>query len=235
MTVYKDSVVADSLKRVVNFYNKYNRKPNTVTVAGKPINWSEYVKISQITAKQSAVDKFRKENGRTPNYVTITELQLPYKVYNALFEKATVIKTDGDSTFDYFTKIFGKVGTIDEALGKVKDKGYGHYFNDLLSNKQVIDYIKAGKGVNCTDSCQMFWHIAKQLGYDVKCIHVKCKGGDGHVRLQLRHSKHTGGNWINRDPACVLSNNGKAVTAIWCSDGKIIDTNPAWFMETLNK
>jgi len=38
----------------------------------------------------------------------------------------------------------------------------------------------------------------------VQFVHVKCRvSGTGHIRLRLRHKKHTGGNWINRDPAAV--------------------------------
>lgn len=28
--------------------------------------------------------------------------------------------------------------------------------------------------------------------------------GTGHIRLRLRHKKHTGGKWINRDPQRLL-------------------------------
>lgn len=231
---YKDVDVADSLKRVVNFYNQYKRKPNTVTVAKQTVKWADYVQIKQISDKQAVVDKFKKDNGRDPAYVIITGLQINYGTWKALFEK-TVVKTDsGDAVFNYFVKVFGEVKTIDEAFTKVNGRGYEYYYNDRDSNKTVIDRMKKKLGNNCTDLCQCFWHIAKALKYDVKCIHVQCQSG-GHVRLQLRHAKHTGGNWINRDPACVLSNNGKPVTAIWCSNGRLIDVNPAWFMETINK
>jgi hypothetical protein len=80
----------------------------------------------------------------------------------------------------------------------------------------------------------VFWHIAKALGYEVKCMHVQCSTG-GHVRLKLKHSKHTGGNWINRDPACVLSANGKPLTAIWCENAPLNATNPSWFLANVNR
>lgn len=156
-----------------------------------------------------------------------------------------VIKTNksspvqsNDSVFNYFVKVFGNVSTIDEALSKVKGKGYGHYFNDFLSNKQVIDNLHSGNGQkpNCTDAVQVFYHIAKVLGYEVIIEHVLCTGsGEGHVRLKLRHSKHTEGNWIRRDPACVVSANGKPVNAIWCSDGRLLATNPSWIFESINR
>lgn len=42
---YKDFDVADSLKRAVNFYNQYKRKPRTVTVNKKTVKWEDYIKI----------------------------------------------------------------------------------------------------------------------------------------------------------------------------------------------
>lgn len=36
-------------------------------------------------------------------------------------------------------------------------------------------------------------------------VHVRCRvSGTGHIRLRLRHKKHTGGKWINRDPQRLL-------------------------------
>ena len=41
---------------------------------------------------------------------------------------------------------------------------------------------------------QVYYRIAKSLGYDVQFVHVKCRvSGTGHIRLRLRHKKHTGG------------------------------------------
>ena len=91
-------------------------------------------------------------------------------------------------------------------------------------------------GINCTDSCQVFWHIAKALGYDVHCLHVRCSGGDGHVRLKLRHKKHTDGAWILRDPAAVLDRNGREVSYNWCANGyTLLATDPSWFLANVNR
>lgn len=36
-------------------------------------------------------------------------------------------------------------------------------------------------------------------------VHVRCRvSGTGHIRLRLRHKKHTGGKWINRNPQRLL-------------------------------
>lgn len=44
---------------------------------------------------------------------------------------------------------------------------------------------------------QVYYRIAKSLGYDVQFVHAKCRvSGTCHIRLRLKHKKHTGGNWI---------------------------------------
>lgn len=132
-----------------------------------------------------------------------------------------------------FEAKFGEVSTIDGALAKVNGRGYAYYYDDRYTNKETANRVYKWLGANCTDLCHWFWHIAKALGYDVRCIHVGCRGGDGHVRLQFRHPTNTGGQWINRDPAAVLSDNGQGVTYCWCLDGTTWAVNPSWFLENL--
>ena len=58
--------------------------------------------------------------------------------------------------------------------------------------------------------------------------HVKCGvSGTGHIRLRLRHKKHSGGNWINRDPAAVADTTSGNVRAIWCEDRNVIAIDPS--------
>lgn len=140
-------------------------------------------------------------------------------------------KSYSEEIFDYFTSKFGSVDCIDDALEKVQGNGYGYYYDDVYSNRTSIDRMADGDGVNCTDSCHVFWHIGIVLGYDVQCIHVMCRGGDGHVRLQFRHDRNTDGEWIDRDPAAVLDGNN--VEDIWCSNGEYLSTDPDWFLENL--
>lgn len=165
------------------------------------------------------------ENKALPNYVYTT---------NKYFRKNE--ETYTDKIFNLFVSKFGKVNTIDEALGKIQGLGYGFYYDDHMTNVEVINNLanpNADKP-NCTDVSQMLWHIAKKLGYDVRAIHVWCNTSNvGHIRLQFRHVKHTNGYWINRDGACVI--NGGGITEIWCSNGTYLATNPDWFMENLNR
>ena len=189
-----------------------------------------------------------------PNYVTYKNFKISPYFLKAFFAKIIVNNYPAtqninskwftkpseseNAVLDYFIKKFGKVSTIDQALGKVEDKGYGHYFDDQKSNKQTIDAMadsNHSNDPNCTDTCHVFVNVGRGLGYEVHVIHVKCNGGDGHVRLKLRHKKHTDNEWIYRDPACVVSQNGKGVRCNWCMDGTLLATDPSWFMQNLNR
>jgi len=204
-------------REVAVFYNNNKRCPNYVEYQGKKI------KPQLFSLMFANIVDFINTNKRYPNYVAANS-----NVYMPRQDE-TINK---DAVYDYFVKVFGKVNTIDEALQKVKEHGYAYYYNDVYSNKNSIDRMKNRQGINCTDSCQVFYHIAKALGYTVTVEHVYCTGtGGGHVRLKL--SKN--GNTFRRDPACILSANGKPLTAIWCENGRLIDTNPSWFMQTINR
>lgn len=156
-------------------------------------------------------------------------------VNSKAFEKKT---EDTDNVYAYFIKTFGSVKTFIEALTKIQGKGYGFYFDDKLSNIQVIDGLahRTSNRPNCVDICQMMWHVAKGLGYDVRCLHVYCPVDKiTHVRLQVKHKTYTKGEWENYDPAAVAK--GSSVRTLWCSGAGsyIIATNPNWFLANVNR
>ena len=138
-------------------------------------------------------------------------------------------KTYSEEILEYFESKFGEMSCIDDCLEAIQGNGYGYYYDDQYSNYTSINRMANGQGVNCTDSCQVFWHLGKALGYDVRCLHIGCSGGDGHVRLQF----NKGDGWFNRDPASVL--NGNSISSIWCSSGTLWATNPSWFLENVNR
>lgn len=205
-------------KNFVNFIEKNKQVPNFSYFG------SYKIRPKLIIYAFAKIIVFYKENKALPKYCN----------FNSKVFSSTTKIVSNDEVFNYFVKIFGNVKTIDEAFNKVKDKGYAYYYDDIYSNKSSIDRIKAYRGVNCTDSCQVFWHIAKALGYDVRCIHVQCQSG-GHVRLQVKHPINTKGKWINRDPAAILSANGKPLTYIWCENGAQLAINPKWFLDNVNR
>ena len=204
----------DMCKRLIRFVETYKKMPNYVTYKTYEI---------------------------TPRLLTeiLSRILIYYDTYktlpayaNANSKVFTKPIESGNSVYDYFVQKTGKkFTTIDDLLEYVrKNFKYEFYFDDHKTNKQVTDS-KAG---NCTDLLQWLWNMAKAMGYDCKCIHVKCRvSGTGHVRGQFRHSKNTGGKWINRDIAAVAD--GGSVTSLWCADGYKIAENPSWFMQNINR
>ena len=178
--------------------------PNYVMLKNSTkIDKAEYVDIAIRT------EAFIRANGRLP----------------AIVYRMSKLPDYSDSTMKLFIKTFNyKRNTIDEALAIIaKKKLYSKYFDSQKTDQKTINDAKAGKGSNCVDWGQVYYRIAKSLGYDVQFVHVKCRvSGTGHIRLRLRHKKHTGGNWINRDPAAVADTTSGNVRSIWCDDGYLI-------------
>jgi hypothetical protein len=218
-------------------------------------------KISRQASKKEYIHLAKKltlfveKKGRLPDYVNYGDFKLSPRLLTYTFSKILIrynkngklqsevtlankvftkpLETHNE-VYKYFTKVFGPIASIDEALKKVMDKGYSYYYDDRYSNKESIDRIRKGQGVNCTDSCQVFYNITSALidlgkYKKVECLHVQCSTG-GHVKLRI--TKKDGTRFI-RDPACVLSNNGKGVTCVWCTNTGTI--NPSWFMMNLNR
>lgn len=142
-------------------------------------------------------------------------------------------KSYAEKLLEYFESKFGPMSCIDDCLEAVQGRGYAYYYDDQFDNYTAINRMADEEGDNCTDACQVFWNLSKALGYDVKCLHIGCSGGDGHVRLQLKHPINTDDEWINRDPAAVL--NGGSIDSIWCENGTIWDINPDWFMANIER
>ena len=189
--------------------------PNYVTLKNKEqIDKAEYVDMAIRT------ESYIRANGRLP----------------AIVYRKSTLPDYIDSTMKLFIKTYTFKGTsIDEALAVIaKKKLYSKYFDSQKTDKKTITDAKAGKGSNCVDWGQVYYRIAKSLGYDVQFVHVRCRvSGTGHIRLRLRHKKHTGGNWINRDPAAVADTTSGNVRSIWCEDGNVIAIDPSWIFTDL--
>ena len=192
--------------------------------------------------------KYVETHKQLPNYLTYKDIKIAPHLLTAFFAK--VIANNYPSTqninrkwytkpsetdtkvYDYFTKKTGKkYNTIDEFLGFLSSHYYYQkYYDDKKSNTEVID----SESGNCTDLLQMMINWAKAKGYECKCIHVQCRSsGTGHVFGKFKHKKHTGGNWITRDPAAVAG--GHDIHRVWCEEGYKLAENPSWFMQNLNR
>lgn len=205
---------------LVKFGNKNHRLLNYKTWKAKKISVKDY------TYLLARILIYQHVQGKLPS-----EININTKVWTKPTETSNKV-------CNYFIKVFGKVTTFTDALRKVDCKGYGYYFEDVLSNIQVIDGLKKsdGKKPNCVDVCHMMWNVAVGLGYDVRCLHVYCPRDDiTHVRLQVKHPKYTNNEWEDYDPAAVA--NGDGLNALWCngSGSYVIATNPTWFMSNVNR
>ena len=172
-------------------------------------------------------------------YLLNAEFQGNYKYASSSIQNTITVeeppkpqpKSYEQEILEYFESKFGEVNSIDEALSKVEDHGYGYYYDSQYSNKECINRMARWAGINCTDSSQVFYHIGRALGYTVQFIHVECSSGTGHVRLRLKHPVNTGGEWIYRDPAAVLEDNGQGVSYNWCLSGYVLAYDPSWIYE----
>ena len=220
--------------------------------------FSRQVSKNQFTGMAKRFTAYVEENKQLPSYITVSpDRKMCVNDYVFMFARLEVYIDEhgklpdsinvnskyfvkptepADKVYNYFVKTFGNFGdTIDGALGKIAGAGYGYYYDDKYSNLQSIGRMKQGLGINCTDSCHVFFnimlHLIKLGKYKkVECLHVQCSGGDGHVRLRITLND---GSYIYRDPAAVLSSG--SVSYNWCIDGELLDINPDWFMENLNK
>ena len=204
--------------------------------------------------------KYVETNKKLPNYITWQSYKIRVRDYTYVFAKIveaynrnghyakevnvnskqfTEAKENYDLVYDYFVKVFGAFNnTIDGALSKVMDSGYGYYYDDKKSNHETIDSMKSpnqNNKPNCTDSCQVFYNIMLKLiklgkYKKVELLHVMCSSG-GHVKLQITLND---GSKIIRDPAAIISKNGKGLTANWCTNTPKA-VNPSWFMSNLNR
>ena len=211
--IYKSDYL-DMAKRLVNYVEKNHALPNYIT-------WKNYkVKVRDYVYMFARILVYYDTNGKFPSYANVNS-----KAYTKPTET-------GDEIYNYFVKIFGKITCIDDALEKIAGRGYGYYYDDVYSNKQSIDRIKNKQGVNCTDATQMMKHVADGTGKykKVDCVHVKCRGGDGHVFLKITPKS---GSAFYRDPAAVLDSG--VVSKIWCSNGTVLAINPSWWVANLNR
>lgn len=216
--IFKTSYI-DMAERIIRYVEREEQLPSTVkftTKSGKVY----HINIDVATEMFSRILVYLDTNKAYPRYADINS-----KCFTAPTETSNAV-------YDNVTKKTGiKFITLDDVLAYVKK--YGRYifeYDDVRSNAEVTECMCG----NCTDWLQWLWNMAKAMGYDVRAIHVQCRvSGTGHVRGQFRHAKNTGGKWIDRDPAAVAD--GGDITDIWCDDGYVLGTNPAWFLQNLNR
>ena len=152
-----------------------------------------------------------------------------------VYIKANNTTNTSTPALDAFEKRFGKCEYIDDALAKIRGKGYAFYFSDKFTIQTTIDNIANGKGANCYDSAELGYRLAYDMNtkygrnYTVQFLHVWCPVSNyDHIRLRLK----TTGDWFYRDPASVLD--GGSVESNWCgTSNNIMEVNPSWLLTSV--
>ena len=203
-------------RRLIKYVETNKKMPNYVA-------WNDYAIIPRLLAYALArMLIYYADNGAFPKYVNFND-----KCYTKPTESENEV-------YKYFVETFGDFGdTIDGALEKVEGRGYAYYYDDVYSNRNSINRLRDYDGINCTDSCHVFYNIMLELikkgkYKKVECLHVMCSSG-GHVKLRITLND---GDRIIRDPACAISDNGNGYTCNWCTNDPIA-VDPSWFMENL--
>ena len=198
-------------------------------------------------------DEDNKKN-TLPNYVTYKSYKITPKLLTEILSRILVWYDNHSNTLPEYVNANSKVFTKPSETGNVvfdyfvnktkytpkclddvceyvrKYFKYQFYFDDVKSNKQVID----SKSGNCTDLLQFLCNMAVALGYEFKVIHTQCKvSGTGHVYGMFRRKGTS--NWFVRDIACIAD---ESRFCIWCevpNKGNKLAENPSWFMQNINR
>ena len=220
--IYKSSYI-DMAERTVKYVESKKKVPNNVRYTTKS-NKEYLIEAKVCTYLFAKIVVYYSKNKKYPQPMNITS-----KVFKQPSEPANEV-------FAYFEKVFGKINCIDDALEYMGRYGtYGYYYDDVYSNKQSIDRMRNGQGVNCTDSLQVTVNLMKEFikrgkYKSVTVLHVLCSGGDGHVRMKVTAND---GSVFYRDSACTLSD---GTICNWCTSGyTLLAEDPYWFMQNLNR
>lgn len=120
----------------------------------------------------------------------------------------------------------GKFNNFTEFWQKIRGRGYKHYYNSSYNLEQEISRIIKREGINCTDSMELCYSLAKEMGYQVQYIHVMCKQG-GHIRGKIRG--HEFKEWTRIDPAAAISTSTRApIGKVWCDYPNAHIENGTW-------
>ena len=213
----------DMAKRVYNFIMKNGKVPTSVrTPNGLKMPIKLYI------YGMSAVIQYYNNHKKLPE-----TCNFDYHIFIKPAPKPE--KSRSEKILDYFESLFGVCKYIDDALAKIRGRGYSFYFSDGYNMYETIRRVYNGEGANCYDIAEVLYHLALGMNtkygrnYQVQYLDVWCPvSGYDHIRLRLRNGSN--GEWFYRDGACVLD--GGAITENWCgTSNNIIEVNPSWIMD----
>lgn len=205
----------DMIKRFNAFVMKNKREPLTIKITS---SGSDYISLIRYRDMLLRYTNFYKANKRYPNYIVINPAAAE-PTYDS--DKTSYLKKFADA-------VGAKFNTFSVAYDLIKYHGYSYYYNDRYIQSQALTRLKYKHGLNCSDICQLMYQVAKDIGYSVRYVHIKCASGGGHIQLDVK-GKEFGSKWKRVDPAAAL-NSGRELGYLWCADGKVLSYDDPWLI-----
>ncbi len=116
-------------------------------------------------------------------------------------------------------KLLGSFTTFTQFYNKCKGRGYSYYYNDIKTLSQESSTIA---NLNCVDSTQLAYHLAKEMGYEFHIYRVKCTvSKSGHVYGGIKGKEFTKLTKVDM-AACMSKSSQYIIGNVWCSDAKIL-------------
>jgi len=197
---------------------------------------------------------FKAKNGRLPNYIDWGGLRITHAAYEDAFKRVVAYRlnhgganpgtvgmsgTDintppqpapsGKSAFHLLVEqSVGSYNTFTDYYNRIKAKSWKGYENDIYNQVQELQRLKGNLPLNCSDHSQLGYAVAKDLGYNVRFEHIKCKVSGGHVILNVS-GHELGSSYISADLAYAANSNGP-LGRHWCENGTTISYNDPWLM-----
>ncbi len=203
-------------KRITKWQAKNPSKlPNYVTISDMKVGVNRVTKNQFLDMKKRWDAWKSAHKGQEPNKIGIGG---PVGSGNLLvvgpIQKALMNAVGSFQSFTGFYKL-------------CKNRGYAYYFDDRYAQSQAIKRLKGRMGLNCVDSAQLGYYLAKEMGYQVKYQRTVCRKSDGtyvgHILLKIKGREFS--SWTIVDLAACLDR-GKPLGYYW---GKPpYDINEGW-------
>lgn len=204
----------DNMIERFDAYKKANKREANICYIDIS-NKYRYVSKSKFKDMRKRYEAYIKQHGHKPN---------------GCYVNKPIGATSNSSFVAQFKQAVGSFSTYKEAYNKIKGRGYIGYNNDIYNQKTALNRLKNRKGLNCSDSCQLMYALAREMGLTVRYVHIKCRNGMGHIQLDVKYPR--GASVYTRiDPAAALSVNSQyAFGRVWCRNGRFLSYNDKWLM-----
>lgn len=208
-TKIKKAMYLDMYSRYAAYKKKTGKEPNIVYI--KPNQQGDYIQLKQWNNMRLRFDTWWKKNGKQPEYVVVNPK-------GAAVSSSTSTSSKG-SIQTACEKLLGSFTTFTQFYNKCKGRGYSYYYNDIKTLSQESSTIA---NLNCVDSTQLAYHLAKEMGYEFHIYRVKCTvSKSGHVYGGIKGKEFTKLTKVDM-AACMSKSSQYIIGNVWCSDAKIL-------------